>query len=116
MQGGQRNCGILQYSTFMHVQMYIVYACYHYTKVTFVRPSVTCEREVTGSHSTRNRKLSFWELGHYNRQPTDTTGYGLSRDYTELLQKDGGVKLDVYTYIRRPGERTRATFWSRCCP
>ena len=66
------------------------------SKVTFVRPSVTYEWEVTGSHSTRDRKLSFWEsldLGHYNRQPTDTTGYGLSHDYTELLQKDGGVKL-----------------------
>jgi hypothetical protein len=37
------------------------------------------EREVTGSHLTGAKTFSFpasLDLGHYNRQPTDTTGYG----------------------------------------
>ena len=56
---------------------------YHYAKITFVGLSVTYEREVTGSDSTRAKKVSFsaslgW--GRYNRQRIDTAGCGPSRD------------------------------------
>jgi hypothetical protein len=57
--------------------------CYHYTKDTLCPCVCACvrayEREVTGSYLTRVKTLSFWEsldLGCYNRQPTDTAGYG----------------------------------------
>jgi hypothetical protein len=53
---------------------------------------------VTGSELTRAKKFSFpvlLGLGSYNRQPTDTAGYGPGRDYKrEPLQKDGGAELD----------------------
>jgi hypothetical protein len=42
-----------------------------------------CKREVTGSHLTRAKKFSFsasLDLGHYNRRPTDTAGYGPGHD------------------------------------
>ena len=55
------------------------------------------EREVTGSHWTRAKKFSFSAslgLGRYNRQPTDTAGYGPSRDLNEPLQNDSGAELD----------------------
>jgi hypothetical protein len=66
----------------------------HYTKITFVRVYVRMyERKVTRSHSTWAKKLFFsasLDLGDYNRQPTDTAGYG---DQSELLHNDGGAKL-----------------------
>jgi hypothetical protein len=78
------------------------------------------EREVTGKDSIRAKMLSFsasLDFGRYNRQPTDTSGYGPSRDYSELLQKMvGRNRLKCTTCTRWPGERKRATFWSQCYP
>ena len=39
------------------------------------------EQKVTGSESTQAKKFSFsasLDMGRYNRQPTDTAGYGPS--------------------------------------
>jgi hypothetical protein len=60
--------------------LYIPTYVYHYTKETFVRPSVTYEREVSGGHSTRAQKFSFLGIAGLWRQPNDTVGYGPSSD------------------------------------
>ena len=53
--------------------------------------------EVTGSDSTRAKKCSFsasLDLGHHNREPTDTAGYGPAATKVSCFKKNGRAEND----------------------
>ena len=47
------------------------------------------------------KKSFFLGHGRYNRRPIDTASYGPSRDWSKLLQKDGGAELDSSLHLHK---------------
>ena len=75
---------------------------------------------MTGSHSTQAKRSFSWHHWTWTLQHTaHWHGYsnGRRRDWSKLLQMDGGAELDWSVHLHTVAWWTqKVTFWSRCRP